>query len=140
MMALPLEVIPWCSVLDVVDDGRDYRVRFWGTERARLQAMDYTGRTVADFQPAAVSQKVRDELSQVVEAGAPLLFETWLADKDISAPVTNYRVLRLPLGADEAVTSVMCIPRLSANRRIVYDWFDADVPAAYLTDASPIRH
>ena len=84
MMALPLEVVPWCSVIDVVEGGRDFVVRFWGTERVRLQAMDYTGRSVTDFQPPAVSRKVWEELSQVVEAGAPMLFETWLGDKDIS--------------------------------------------------------
>jgi hypothetical protein len=139
MMSLPLEVVPWCSVIDVVEGGQDFVVRFWGTERVRLQAMDYTGRSVEDFRPPAVGQKVRSELSQVIEAGALLLFETWLADNDISAPATNYRMLRLPLGADETVSSIMCIPRFSANRRMVYDWFDADVPAAFLTEPSSPR-
>jgi len=140
MMALPLEVIPWCSVLDVVDGGRDFTVRFWGTERARLQAADYTGRSVSDIQPPAVGRKVKDELSQVIEAAAPMLFETWLADKDIPTPATKYRMLRLPFGEENAVRSVMCVPRLSGNRRMVYDWFGAEVPTAYLTDPSSPCH
>jgi len=139
MMALPLEVIPWCSVIDVVDGGRDFTVRFWGTERTRLQAADYTGRSVFDIQPPAVGRKVKEELSQIIEAGAPMLFETWLADKDIATPATNYRMLRLPFGEENAVRSVMCVPRLSGNRRMVYDWFGAEVPVAYLTDPSSTR-
>lgn len=140
MMVLPLEVIPWCSVIDVADGGRDFTVRFWGTERARLQAADYTGRSVSDFQPLAVGSKVRDELSQVIEAAAPMLFETWLTDKDIATPATKYRMLRLPLGEENVVRSVMCVPRFLNNRRMVYDWFGAEVPTAYLTDPSSPRH
>ncbi|MEK9722789.1 MAG: hypothetical protein VW405_04805 [Rhodospirillaceae bacterium] len=37
-------VLPWAIVVDVEDDGADFRYRFWGTERTNLIGAEMSGR------------------------------------------------------------------------------------------------
>ena len=137
MMMLPLDIVPWCSVVDVVSGGDDFSVRFWGTKRVRLLGVDYTGQLVSRFKPAAISEKILDELRQVVQGRCPLLVETslWSADRD--AAVMTFRVLRLPFGEGEKVKAILNVPKYPANPKAMYNWFGTDVPVSVIMRQQP---
>jgi hypothetical protein len=131
MMALPLEVLPWCSVMDVMLGADDFRVRFWGTERSRLQGSDYTGKLVSEFYPSQVSKKVLNESKKVVEQQRPLLFETKLFSDDLQSSI-SYKMLRLPFGNAENVDIIMSVPEFPQNTKSIYEWLGTEVPISVL--------
>ncbi len=96
-MALPVSVIPWCTVVDVSHDPIDFRYRFWGTSRAKLQGADYTGERVMDGQPASAAEKAFGEYMAVVEAHCPLYIET-SGTSPGSGRRLSYSFLRVPFG------------------------------------------
>lgn len=43
LIELPPNIIPFVRVADVIDGGRDFRYRFWGTGLGAVRALDRTG-------------------------------------------------------------------------------------------------
>jgi hypothetical protein len=138
MMALPLVILPWCAVVDVLPDIDDFRVRFWGTERVRLQGDDYTGKQVSEFSPLQTSEKVRNELREVVEQHQPMLFETTLETDDKQFD-TTYQMLRLPFGDADKVDIIISAPKFPKNIKAIYEWFGMEVPISVLKQQGASR-
>lgn len=136
MMELPLAAVPWCSVMDVVPGTDDFLVRFWGTQRVQLHGADYTGMRVSQFKSQTVADKVCGELHEVVRRRAPILFETKLiaAEGDNAEPPL-FRMLRLPLGEDGEVSSVLCAPSFLENKPLIYDWLGGEAPVSVLAQS-----
>lgn len=107
-MELPSDVIPWCAVVDVIREPRDYVYRFWGTARARFQGHDYTGTSIRCVEPERVSEKIWREYELVVEKAAPVYFVT-SGDGKSEPSQTRYHFLRLPFGESGAVRQILAI-------------------------------
>lgn len=138
MMALPLSIIPWCSVMDVMPQEDDFRVRFWGTERTRLHGADYTDKRISDFRSPAVYRKVLRELQDVVASARPILYETALRKEDGADTETpTFRMLRLPLGEKDTVSSVLCAPHFLNNKKVIYDWLGGEAPVSVMIGPRP---
>lgn len=129
MMALPLDLVPWCSVVDVHDAGEDFSVRFFGTERVRLHGSDYSAKLMsASGAPREMLDKVFGECRQTIAARGPLLFKTDLiGDDDETA---SYRVLRLPFADDaqHSVDAILSMLEVPAVPKVLYDWFGTEPP------------
>jgi hypothetical protein len=139
MMALPLKVVPWCSICDVTSGARDFSIRFWGTERVGMHGIDYTGRSVSEFRLPVVRDKMLTAYAAVVETSQPVLFKISLAtDLDTEIQRTHYKMLYLPFGQDDTVSAILSVPSFADNRKLVYDWFEAEVPIAVLTSQTPV--
>ncbi|MBT6094530.1 MAG: PAS domain-containing protein [Rhodospirillaceae bacterium] len=140
MMALPLAIVPWCSVVDVVEGGKDFIIRFWGTERVRLLGVDYTGHRVSEFRSPDVSAKIQDELSQVISEQRPLLVETMLSLSDMRGlELTTFQVLRLPFGEKTDVNTILNAPQYPNDTQMLYEWFGAEVPLSVLSRRQAAR-
>ncbi len=113
--AYPVLVIPYLAVADVVDDGADFRYRFWGTAHTAIFHQDYTHALVSDVQPAEIAQGLMRQYERVIAAGAPCLFMfEVLGGPNNDLPVRETS-LRMPYSGDgEAVTQIVS---LSDNRR-----------------------
>lgn len=99
-LALPLNLIPWCAVVDVNYDPRDYQYRFFGSARVRVQRTDYTGRRVSTVTPAYLSKKVAGDYDEIVAAFAPKFFRTTRRSAVNPARKLQYHFLRLPFSND----------------------------------------
>jgi len=108
-MELPPQVIPWCAVVDVVNETPDFVYRFWGTARTRLQGRDYTGLPIRDVRPRELSDKIYKEYKNVWTQGKPIHFVT--SDFDIhDGKKAEYHFLRLPFGDDgDRVTQIFAV-------------------------------
>lgn len=104
---LPTKVVPWTIVYDVVDEGKDFFYRFFGTQRVNAHRKDYTGLHVSDMEPHLIRDKILGELRTVYANAEPILITT-------TAQANNeefqYRMLRLPLSENgETVSRIVAI-------------------------------
>ncbi len=105
-LAVPVNAIPWCTVVDHIPFPQDFKYRFWGTTRTLIQGYDATGDSVLDLAPVSVASKVFREYSEVAAKQRPLLFETYGMGLHESK---SYRCLRLPFGNGVEVTQILSI-------------------------------
>ena len=106
------KVIPWCNVVDVIGEGKDFRYRFWGTSRHRCQSQDMTGKSVDDLTPHELAAAVRAEYHVVLMRRKPVWFDNRVIiyrQQDL-----GFQFLRLPLSSDG--TTIDHILGISHNR------------------------
>ncbi len=124
---LPPKVIPWCVAVNVEHDPEDFVYRFWGTERARLQGQELTGRSVSEFEPASMSRTLRQEYAQVVETRSVFLIRK--RHTTLSGLALGFESLRLPLSDGDADTAViLSIARSETLTRENYRYFGTEPP------------
>ena len=107
LYTLPPLVLPFSVVLDVIDDGKDFRYRYWGSGLTTLFGRDDTGRLVSEL-PVQQSVELRlIQLRTVLDQIAPVAFETDFEKlENLSAPKTN---LRMPImDKPGKVTKILC--------------------------------
>ena len=68
--------IPRCSVVDVIDDGKDYRYRFWGTLRHALQGKNMTEKSVRDLKPSELAEQIQGQYAEILKRRKPIWFKT----------------------------------------------------------------
>ena len=66
--------IPNFTVVDVSLDPLDFIYRFWGTNLARGQKQEMTGRSVHELKPHEEGQSIYNQYREVYEAKEPILF------------------------------------------------------------------
>ena len=98
-LRMPRSAIPMSSVVDVQYDPLDFKYRFWGTGRTRLQGGDYTGKSIMAFYPQAIAEKAFRENKMVVDDGHGLLFNTTIL-KNRGSEAFEYQLIRLPFSND----------------------------------------
>lgn len=120
-LAIPADAIPWCTVVDYIPYPQDFRYRFWGTARTRIQGYDVTGKSTLDLRPFSVAAKVFREYSEVIDKKHPLLFETFGFGLHESK---SYQCLRLPFGDDGNVTQILSMVSYDAfDMELIHDFF-----------------
>jgi len=94
-MDIPAPLIPLTACVDVIEGGKDFVYRYWGTGLTDLFGRDETGTRLSDY-PVASSQLIlTGQLQDVVGAACPKIFMTTIA-KDTGIFVHKYN-LRLPI-------------------------------------------
>lgn len=114
LMALPPPVLPLMSVVDVLDGGRDYRYRYWGSRLTELFGRDETGSLLSDHVVVESGELRTGQFDTVVNEVGPALFVTkFLKFKGIAAEKVN---LRLPVcDMPGEVTKILTICAVSPN-------------------------
>ena len=65
-------IAPHLTVCDVLDDGREFRARYFGTEIAQIFQFDRTGKTLAEMYEPAAAAIVAERYRLAVSARAPV--------------------------------------------------------------------
>lgn len=98
---LPLPLIPWAVVVDVIeapDKEPDFIYRFWGTMRAEFQGQDPTGQSVHAIEPPDIAHKVFLEFMETFETGEAQYIVTKIEYDE--RETSHWETLRLPLSDD----------------------------------------
>ena len=106
---LPPIVLPQTLVVDVIEAGRDYRYRFWGTEYTEHYGADETGLLLSESLGPSFIEATRNQLQTVLERKVPCAF-----DVAIRAPrsgvVQTKMNLRLPImDTPDEVTKILTV-------------------------------
>jgi hypothetical protein len=105
---LPIRMIPASMIYDVIDRGRDYQYRFFGSDRVQSHGEDYTNRFVSDITPDLVSLKITKENALIVRKKAPFVVNTIAA---VGGEEFQYSLMRLPLFDDDGnVVRIYALP------------------------------
>ncbi|MBO6947993.1 MAG: hypothetical protein JJ855_08430 [Rhodospirillales bacterium] len=72
LLRVPAPILPTTHVVDVIDDGRAFRYRFWGSGFRAYLGYDGTGMSTDDLHPDEIREPVRQAYLDVVNARKPL--------------------------------------------------------------------
>ncbi|MBO6519849.1 MAG: hypothetical protein JJ900_03070 [Rhodospirillales bacterium] len=103
---VPPELVPWCTVVDVIPYPLDFVYRMCGEKRIKLYGHDYTGSSVFEVKPAFLSNKILEEYVAVKERGAPIFVSTTGMNMN---PTESYGFLRLPFGKQGRIGQILGI-------------------------------
>lgn len=114
LSAFPPKLLPMATVVDVVDGGKDFKYRYWGSELSRLFKREETGVLLSEH---VVNQSGHIRFSQfweVVVQARPLLFMTIF--ERIEGVMAEKINLRLPVmddtGAVDKIISLSSMDRI----------------------------
>lgn len=100
LMRVPAPVLPTTHVVDVLDGGRAFRYRFWGSGFRSFLGYDGTGMSTDDLIPVEIRDPVRKAYLDVVTARRPLAMLSEFARGD--NPRQGFqRFIRFPLAAED---------------------------------------
>ena len=103
VVRVPRDLLPFLILLDVIEDGRDFRYRVVGTGVVDAIGRDFTGETVSEYrhrhEPAAVAEGYR----QVCARRAPDLYTGTL--ESVGKEFIRYERLALPLAGDDGAVA-----------------------------------
>jgi len=89
---------PKIVVKDAVDGGRDFRVRFWGTEITEWLRFDATGRLLSEYFPAAGRDAVLEAHRLALTGNAPV--RRWGISAYPERGYIAFETIELPLEND----------------------------------------
>ena len=98
LMALPPEIIPFVTVVDVINRAADFVYRFWGTGHVNAKGMERTGASVSDH-PQDRGPELFSEYKLVFEEQRPIAFARRLVLPVGKLPL-NQISFRMPLTQD----------------------------------------
>ena len=95
---LPLRIIPNLSVVDVIDGGKDYRYRFWGTNNCRRKGHEMMGKLLTQSPTEGAVKIGRRHFGWVISERRPMAvaFQSHYANEALRNQITY----RFPLSSD----------------------------------------
>lgn len=112
---LPPELLPWAAVVDVCDEGADFRYRYWGTERSRIFGGDFTSQSVISVRRRGVGDDLAAQYRDILEERMPLLFRN--LHPTPAGSYLEFESMRLPFSADgNRVTEICSITRVVGRK------------------------
>ena len=121
LSAFPPKLLPMATVVDVIDGGKDFKYRYWGSELSRLFKREETGVLLSEH---VVNQSGHIRFSQfweVVVQVRPLLFMTIF--ERVEGVMAEKLNLRLPV-VDETGTVDKIISLSSMDKVGIQDFED----------------
>ena len=114
LSAFPAPLLPMATVVDVIDGGKDFKYRYWGSDLSRLFNREETGQLLSEH---VVNQSGHIRFSQfweVVVQARPLLFMTIF--EKVEGVMAEKLNLRLPVidekGEVEKIISLSTLDRI----------------------------
>ncbi|MBO6520747.1 MAG: PAS domain-containing protein [Rhodospirillales bacterium] len=98
------------SVKDVIDGGRDFVNRYWGSELTRALGFEATGKRVSEYQPDEMRDMLFTRYIGIVSSRAPVLYRARIEHIHHRKHVP-YEVLHVPFvreGGDE-ISNIMTV-------------------------------
>lgn len=118
---LPLKVVPNLSVVDVIDGGKNYRYRFWGSANVSRKGYDMTGKLLTETPTERSIPTGYLHFGWILENRAPLA--THFNPHFLLHGYPNLVTYRFPLSSDgETVDKIVTYQPLNIERTI---WEDA---------------
>jgi hypothetical protein len=71
---LLVDIVPCCSVVDVLDDGADYLYRFWGTRNVSVKNIEMTGKRNSAHGFAEFVEQGQTHFSLMLDLRRPTIF------------------------------------------------------------------
>jgi hypothetical protein len=107
LIDLPPHVIPYVRVADVIDGGRDFRYRFWGTGLQAVRALDRTGICLSEIDSPRTPTALA-EYQRIVAQRACFAY-VYDARYGSNRASLHAPCIRLPLSSDgAAVDKIVC--------------------------------
>lgn len=124
---MPLDVIPFSSVCDVLDGEDDYRLRFWGTQLTRFVGEELQGRFVTAIMPSAFGRKIFDTLNAVRDRALPYSSRISVTQWGKTQPYED--IYRYPLiDGRGRVTHIVSTTHFHRDYRVSSELFRTAVP------------
>ena len=116
LFQLPPTALPTTHVVDVLNDGRDFKYRFWGSGFRDYLGYDGTGISTEDLRPKEIAEPVRAAYKTVVDSSRPLAMVSEF-QRGTTAPITGFQTfIRLPLAnADGSIGQIVSLVEFQMN-------------------------
>ena len=107
LMMIPAKAIPLTHIFDAVDNGKDFRCRFWGTAMADVMGLELAGKLLSSMHSSAqFVEIVTQQMSATLTARMP---RASISALDSNNKLTKLQtLLRLPL-ADSSGNAAHCL-------------------------------
>ena len=114
LMRIPHRLLPYTNVVDVIDGGSDFSVRFYGSNLAEIHG-ELTGKMVTDAEPAELADAVLESMREVVSLGTPTARIAQIYPRQL---VVLQSLIRLPLCDDgRNVSQIVTVAQYEQNVR-----------------------
>ena len=125
MMKIPFHLLPSTNIVDIIDGGRDYLFRFYGTRLCEIHGEELTGKFISDLQPQSIADAIRGSYELSLEKRIPMAQRT---DTGASTLVKFQVSLRLPLSDDgETISHLVSIVEYDQDTRELRDRINAAI-------------
>lgn len=106
LRSAPVDIVPRSLIVDVIDDGVDFRYRFFGTWLSQIHHMDMTGKCVTEFTNPTYREMILAHYRTVIaERGVRVFFIDIPQNESFSF---RSETIRLPLSEDgERIDRIM---------------------------------
>ncbi len=95
---LDFVIIPCISIVDVIDGGKDYYYRFWGTRNVEVKGLEMTGKLLSDGPLPQVINYGFQQFSKVIKRREPTAF---IYHGPYHSPIQRQQTTyRFPLSSD----------------------------------------
>lgn len=110
LFQLPPAVLPTTHVVDVLNNGQDFRFRFWGSGFHDYLGYDGTGISTEKLKPDEIAEPVRLAFKTVVKNTRPFAMISEF-HRGTTAPITGFqKFIRLPLAyVDGSIGQIVSI-------------------------------
>lgn len=99
---LPLDLIPYCLVVDVEYDPLDFVYRFWGTANISMHGIDLTGKSISKIRSAVTAQNTFDQYNEVIDCREAIA-SAYTIQAGADGPPFVQTSLRMPF-SDDGIT------------------------------------
>lgn len=129
LLDYPQSLLPLAVAARHEPAGAGFRVIYWGSNRTRLQHVDYTDRLVSEYEPPVIGAKVQREHMEVRESALPLLFRS-AVESPVQGRLEYYKI-RLPYRGpgDEAAGIVLTFDDPELIKQRTYLAWQSDPPS-----------
>lgn len=102
LMKVPPGILRTTHVVDVLNEGREFRYRFWGSGFRDYLGYDGTGMSTDTLMPVEIREPVRNAYAEVVQTRTPLAMISEFARGREQPRQGFQRFIRLPLVNDKS--------------------------------------
>lgn len=103
---LDLGIVPSVSIVDVVENGQDFRFRFWGTRNVLVKGLEMTGKLLSEVPLRQVADYGFQQFSEIIKRRVPTAFI--YAGPERSSVTKPQITFRYPLSSDgESVDGIL---------------------------------
>jgi len=116
LIDLPARILPTTHLVDVVDGGREFRFRYWGSGMTEFLGYEATGKTTKDLIPRVMGERVHDIFKSIVSSRQAMAMVSEF-ERPNSGVVGFQNFIRMPLAAENgSVTQIVSVVEFLVDR------------------------
>lgn len=116
LIELPPKILPTTHVVDVLQGGREFRFRFWGSRLIEYLGYEGTGRTTSELEPRIMGAKLDEVFKSMVESRRAIAMVSEF-ERSRSKVVGFQKFIRMPLAApDGSVGRIVSLVEFLVDR------------------------